>query len=184
VLNGDDSPTELRHRLRTAAAELEKSGTPTGSRGISDAEPSYSLKTVMDVIGGFFVAQCREGEDPLETTLNSLDRGDCDRAVMEADFLRRESFGSLVFEELGIRLLHCRTEGIPEPRAGVIQYPDPADTVLVLAAPVSAKQSQTHALSEIVIALTEYDDFVGVLATGNRREIQARLMTLFGQSAV
>ena len=191
VLNGDDSPAELRHRLRTAAAELEKSGALPGSRGISpeavgphDAETSYSLKTVMDVIGGFFVAQCGDGEDPLETTLDSLDRGDCDRAVMEADFLRRESFGSLVFEELGVRLLHCRTEGIPEPRAGVIQYPDPADTVLVLAAPVSAKQSQTHALSEIVIALTEYDDFVGVLATGNRREIQARLMTLFGQSAV
>ena len=103
--------------------------------------------------------------------------------MIERDFARRESYGSLVFTEINVRILHCRTEGVPEPRAGVIQG-DPGDeTILVLVAPVTAGQSETHALSEIVIALTEYPDFPEVLAQGEKREIQARLMTLFGQRA-
>ena len=141
-----------------------------------------SLPVIMSVISGFFVEKRQARSDLLSQAVLALsERGDCNTEILRRDFERRESYGSLVFEELNVRILHCRTEGVPEPRAGVIQTVPMEPTVLVLAAPLTASPVQTHALSEIVIALTDFGDFADVLARGSRRDIQGRLLTLFSQ---
>ena len=195
AIRGDDSPESIRRLLReayealkdggrrpwSAAGREEKEGGDEAFPEGDDDEGSFSLSTVMSVIEGFFVEKRSPERDLLGQAIAALDRGDCDTGTLRRDFEKRESFGSLVFDDWNVRILHCRTEGVPEPRAGVIQDEECGETVLVLTAPVSARQSQTHALSEIVIALTEYDDFADILAGGTRREIQSRLMTLFGR---
>ena len=192
IINGDSSPEEIRAQLREAVQDLGKfledsagqgaSYTPERRPMVPEKAEGLSLPVIMSVIGGFFVETRRGEQDLLTQTVNALNsRGDCDAEMMISDFKRRESYGSLVFEELNIRILHCRTEGVPEPRAGVIQTVPMEPTILVLAAPLTASPVQTHALSELVIALTDYPDFPEILSCGSKREIQARLLTLFSQ---
>jgi mannitol operon transcriptional antiterminator len=194
ILNGDSSPEELRIQLKETIREMHLQPDPVPRSRKSAGQPDeqelqslsvddqgYSLTDIMSVIGGFFVEMEAPGGDLISQAVSALNRGDCDTESLVRDFERRESFGSLVFEELNIRILHCRSEGIPEPRAGVIQTEGDEETILVLAAPLSARQSQTHALSEIVISLTDYPDFPGILARGSKREIQSHLLSIFGQ---
>lgn len=194
ILNGDNSPEELRRQLKDTIKEMDlQPDSISRKRKITDQPDEcelqstsvdgegYSLADIMSVIGGFFVEMESAGGNLFAQAISALDRGDCDTECLLGDFERRESFGSLVFEELNIRILHCRSEGIPEPRAGVIQTEGDEETILVLAAPLSARQSQTHALSEIVIALTDYQDFPEILARGSKREIQSHLLSIFGQ---
>jgi mannitol operon transcriptional antiterminator len=194
LIRVDSSPEEIRALLREAAADLEKPKMRSGKEEPKRAEKQrdvvsvgeqvqdLSLPVIMSVISGFFVEKRHARSDLLTQAVLALsERGDCDTEILRRDFERRESYGSLVFEELNVRILHCRTEGIPEPRAGVIQTVPMEPTVLVLAAPLTASPVQTHALSEIVIALTDFGDFADVLARGSRRDIQGRLLTLFSR---
>jgi mannitol operon transcriptional antiterminator len=194
LIRADSSPQEIRGQLRETAAELETRETneepekPVQKEKrrevakVSEQVQELSLPVIMSVISGFFVEKRVPELGLLAQAVAALARrGACDNEIMIVDFERRESYGSLIFEELNVRILHCRTEGIPEPRAGVIQTVPMEPTVLVLAAPLTASPVQTHALSEIVIALTDFGDFAEVLSRGNRREIQGRLLTLFSQ---
>ena len=194
IIRVDSSPEDIRAQLREAAADLERPGVrsendepkrPERKRDVvtlGGQAQDLSLPVIMSVISGFFVEKREARSDLLSQAVLALsERGDCNTEILRRDFERRESYGSLVFEELNVRILHCRTEGVPEPRAGVIQTVPMEPTVLVLAAPLTASPVQTHALSEIVIALTDFGDFADVLARGSRRDIQGRLLTLFSQ---
>ena len=194
IIRVDSSPEDIRAQLREAAADLERPGVrsendeskrPDRKRDVvtvGGQAQDLSLPVIMSVISGFFVEKRQARSDLLSQAVLALsERGDCNTEILRRDFERRESYGSLIFEELNVRILHCRTEGVPEPRAGVIQTVPMEPTVLVLAAPLTASPVQTHALSEIVIALTDFGDFADVLARGSRRDIQGRLLTLFSQ---
>lgn len=191
-IQGDAQPDQIRAQIAAAADDLARNKTEASASAreervapppvrTADA-PDLTLPVIMSVISGFFVEQRDPDQTLLDQAVAALDqRQDCDRELLISDLQRRESYGSLVFEELNVRVLHCRTDGVPEPRAGVIQTPPMEPVVLVLAAPLNASQVQTNPLSEIVIALTDYDDFIEILSCGNRREIQARLLTLFSR---
>lgn len=194
LLNGNDSPETIRKNLRKSLESLNiaagiRSPSDTESRGKisdkdrNDTERGYSLSEVMTIIRNFVIVRREPEDDLILLAATALDRGDCDIRLLAKDLEKRESYGSLVFEELGIRVLHCRSDGVPTPRAGVIQDPGGDETVLLLSAPIRARQTETHALSEIVIALTEVPDLPRVLAQGSSKEIKNMLMTLFGQRA-
>ncbi len=192
ILNGDNSPEEIRRQLKEFVREMDfqpavlnrdrkKTELSGNIRSLSSGDEKYSLKDVISVISGFFVELEVPGGNLISQAASALDNGDCDIETLIHDFDRRESFGSLKFEELNIRILHCRSRGIPEPRAGVIQTEGNDSTVLVIAAPLTAEQAQTHALSEIVIALTDSPDFAEILAGGSKSDIQSHLLTIFGR---
>ena len=198
VVNGDSSPRQIRDQLieetrslvddlkRSApisqgSLQQESSGDPPQGQGLS-SEVEHSLPVIMSMITDFFVVSRDPTMDVLEQAIGALNtQGDCDTDRMLVDFSRRESYGSLVFEEFSMRILHCRTEGIPVPRAGVIQHEQDDYTILVLAAPLTASPAETQALSEVVIALSDYEDFATVLSQGDKRGIQSRLLSLFSQ---
>ncbi|TVR66301.1 MAG: HTH domain-containing protein [Spirochaetaceae bacterium] len=199
VVAGDEPPDVLRGKIRTAVQTLVKN---EGSRPVSstiapelspapereDEMAGLSLVTTMSVIHGFFLREIGPDEALIAIAVDALDvRGDCDRVQLHRDFERREHYGSLVFEEAGIRLLHCRSQGIPEPRAGVIRRTGSvgeapaAPPVLVMAAPVNSPPNSIRVLSELVVALTDYPGFTDLLGAGDRSALQAGLLVLFSR---
>lgn len=191
VIDPGMAPEGIRNALRSsmevAVSRVNESGEsdePTAVAGESltgEEDDALSLPVVMSVINSFFVVH-RDPRIPLiEQAVSALDRGDCDREMMTQDFHRREGYGQLEFEELNVRLLHCRTNGVPEPRAGVIQTGDSEPTVLVLAAPVGAPAAETRVLSELVVALTESPVLPRAIVGDGIKSIQAVLLGLFGR---
>ena len=182
VLDGETSPQVIRDQLEEAAGRLDVVPQQESTEGDVGRHPSLdvSLSTVMSVVDSFFVIRRDETMDLLEQAATALGCAECDREQLLGDLKRRESYGTVLFEDLGIRLLHCRSDGVPDPRAGVIQS-DPGDepTTLVLAAPTDAQQTDTHVLSEIVIALAEESDLVSLLSVGKEPDIRSRLLALF-----
>ena len=183
LINGSDSAEDLRRTLRQAAEEMDTGRIPSSraKEESPDGDSGNSLDDLLAIVHSFSVVQRNPDEDLIHQASGALDRGDCDLPRLIQDFIRRESYGRLEFEEVGVRVLHCRSDGIPAPRAAVVQNPEIGDTVLVLSAPISASQSETHGLSEIVIALTEVPEMPEILGRGSRKEIQKALMALFGQ---
>jgi mannitol operon transcriptional antiterminator len=163
------------------AAGVERVSRADGGGGEGERGASrLSLSVVMSVVRTFFVESIPPDAEIIDAVVAALDRGDCDIEILRSDFVRRESYGSLVFEDIGVRLIHCRSNGIPEPRAGVLRS-SAHGVILVLAAPRTAPPEQTGALSEIVVALTEDNGFARVLADGTTDEVQERLIELFSR---
>jgi|GEM_PF-2197778 len=186
MIDADMSPDAIRTELRRSVMEaVQDSGAAIDESdpapAPSDDGQSISLPAIMAVVNGFFVVRRDPQLSLVDQAVAALNRGDCDPEVIRHDFLRREAYGSLVFEELNIRLVHCRTQGVPEPRAGVIQTGGAEPAVLVLAAPVSAPSTDTRVLSEMVVALTDIPDFPRVLSEEDRETVQAALLALFSR---
>jgi len=184
LIRSDQSPGEIRESIQTAIREVVRSdGRRNGSinqrDSVSEDQSGISIRTIMAVIRNFFILPRDETIPLLDQATNALDTGDCDRATLRADLERRESYGTLVFEDIGVRLVHCRTRGIPEPRAGVIRSLDESPTILVLAAPVTAPATETRVLSELVVALTETDGFARALTEAKRSSVRALLLAMY-----
>ncbi|MCG8479892.1 MAG: hypothetical protein MI724_12410 [Spirochaetales bacterium] len=181
VIDSDSSPETIRQRIDEAVQSIVRSGpgehpiapTPAASSGLS-------LPVIMSVVKTFFIAPLENSADAITRAVAELDRGDCDARQLLADFRRRESYGSLVFEDVGVRLLHCRSNGIPEPRVGVLRPPD-APAILVLAAPRTAPPEHTGVLSEIVVAIHDEPGFSHLLAVGEPVRFQEALIELFNR---
>lgn len=196
LIDTDETPEQIKTHIEDALRSILPAGSGTaGDHDSGEAQPSnegaralepmsgnprLSLSVVMSVVRTFFVESLDPGADVIGAAVTALNRSDCDAQLLRADLERRESYGSLVFEEVGVRLVHCRSNGIPEPRAGVLRSPD-YGVVLVVAAPRTAPPEQTGVLSEIVVALTEDRDLARVLARGTSDEIQAHLIKLFSR---
>ncbi|SIQ12537.1 transcriptional antiterminator, BglG family [Alkalispirochaeta americana] len=199
VVTGDTSPQQLRETIAEAVRGLGRRvispkssdtpgpasppGPPKGSGAFDSA--ALSLPTIMNMVYGFFVAELPANADATVVAVEYLTRrGDCDPQQLQADFERRESYGSLVFEEYNIQILHCRSKGVPEPRAGVLRCGATLPTVLVLVAPPSTPAPQTQVLSELVVALSDHPGFAHHLIHSDRAEIQTALLSLFGRRAL
>lgn len=185
VLRADQSPQEIRAALNEEIHDLLQSGTTRTHAEPVERDPplsdrsGISIQTIMAVIRNFFVRRYEASVPLLEQVVDALDKGDCDRAQLLYDFERRESYGGLVFGEVGIRLVHCRTRGVPEPRAGVLQTSDDSPAILVLAAPISAQATETRVLSELVVALTDTEGFAGLLKSAKRSAVRASLLSMY-----
>ncbi len=190
-VDGDASPQELRRHMREAVlsiAQHPRASRNTGAVAAARPDPddaALSLPTVMSVIHGFFVMEPSGESDIIQRAVAALNtRGDCKVKQLRADFERRESYGSLIFEEYGIQVLHCRSNGVPEPRAGMLRVAGDRPSVLVLTAPVSAPSSQARVLSELVVGLSDQQGFAGQLLHADRGEIQGALLSLFSRRAL
>ncbi len=184
VIDSDNSPETIRQRIDEAVQSIVRDG-PSERAGepATTSTSGLSLPVIMAVVRTFFVAPLEGSEEAMIRAVAELDRGDCDARQLLADFRRREAYGSLVFEEVGIRLLHCRSDGISEPRAGVLRPPD-APTILVLAAPRTAPPEHTGVLSEIVVAIHDEPGFSRLLSVGEPVRLQAALIELFNKRLV
>jgi mannitol operon transcriptional antiterminator len=184
VIDGDASPEEIRRRIEEVLPELlsrERSPGPSGvSTGGDSRSSGLSLPVIMSVVRSFFLESVSADDDLIECAVAALNQGDCNVPLLREDLVRRESYGSLVFEEIGVRLLHCRSNGIPEPRAGVLR-PAQGGAILVLAAPRIAPPEHTGVLSEIVVALSDDPTFPELFATGDLEALQTGLIGLFSR---
>ncbi|MFW5828603.1 MAG: hypothetical protein ACOCU4_10945 [Alkalispirochaeta sp.] len=194
VIDADDTPEGIRKDVEDAVRQILPAAAGADVRRNSAGEAlsgevelrsdtrnsRLSLSVVMSVVRTFFLEAIEPGVEVIDAAVDALDRGDCDRQLLRADLLRRESYGSLVFDDLGVRLVHCRSNGIPDPRAGVLRS-EAHGVVLVLAAPRTAPPEQTAVLSEIVVALTEDDVLSRALTDGTVEEIRAGLTELFSR---
>lgn len=183
VVDADAHPEEIRRQVREVVQDIAGSSENLRKEAGALTQQSsegrgLSLQTIMTVVRTFFVIDPESDAELLSAAIEGLNTGDCDVDRLRQDFERRESYGSLVFEETGTRLLHCRSSGIPEPRAGLVR-PRGAYPVLVLAAPRSSPPEQTGVLSELVVALTDEPGFAALLGTGDRESIQGGLISLF-----
>lgn len=188
---GDTSPQELRRQMSDAVHSIvRRPPSPENARAVAPRraeqdDTGLSLPTVMSVIYGFFVMEPTGESDIIGRAVAALNtRGDCRAKQLRADFERRESYGSLVFEEYRIQVLHCRSNGVPEPRAGVLRVGDDKPAVLVLTAPISAPSSQARVLSELVVGISDQPDFATQLLHADRSEIQGALLSLFSRRAL
>lgn len=184
VVDGDASPEEIRRRIEEVLPDLlsreRVPGMPPPSAGGSSRSSGLSLPVIMSVVRSFFLEDVAAEDDLIDRAVAALDQGDCNVPLLREDLLRRESYGSLVFEEIGVRLLHCRSNGIPEPRAGVLR-PVEGASVLVLAAPRIAPPEHTGVLSEIVVALSDDPALPALFASGDREALQTGLIALFSR---
>jgi mannitol operon transcriptional antiterminator len=189
VIDSEASPEEIRSALREKVMEVAQAKQIPGEPDRLDVTQAamydgqgISLPAIMAVSQGFFVVPRKVEVPLLDQVVSQVDRGDCDPVVLRQDFERRESYGSLIFDEVGVRLVHCRSAAVPEPRAGIIQHSENDLTIMVLAAPVSAPPEETRVLSELVIALTDAPGFSDILARENRETIQKRILELFSRT--
>ena len=207
VIGEDWTPEAIREAIRTCLHQL---GAPSDKSSLSvenlDQSESLSLPTsskrnlgislsaIMEVVQYFFVEPRDPLVDLIDQAASLLNAPDMDQRLIIDDLTRREGYGSLVFEEYGVRVLHCRSMGISRPRAGVIQpgaaqsmtsigeqSDDSSLTILVLAAPPDLDPQESKVLSEIVVALSEDPGFFTVLNQGTKEEIQKRIMDYFSQ---
>ncbi len=189
IIDSDTPPEAIRNALREKVMEIAQAKGVPGEADRQDLpQPSVpdgqgiSLTAIMAVVQGFFVVPRAVDMDLLDQVVAQVDRGDCDLSILKQDFERRESYGSLVFDEVGVRLVHCRSAAVPEPRAGVIQHGENDLTIMVLAAPVSAPPEETRVLSELVIALTDDPGFSDVIARETAQTIQTKILELFSRT--
>ncbi len=183
-ISGDAPSDEVREKLRRRISEIPH-GSAT-ARPVSEAVSSatLSLPLILTLIDSFFIGTVPDTGDDVLLAGKAADMmgSRCsDSEALIADFIRRESFGSLRFEEEKIRVLHCRSASVTTTAAGLIRSGEEGngDTILVLAAPVHAAKEETRILSELVVAITEFPDFCSVLRKGSRSELQSMLLKLY-----
>ncbi|WP_020610780.1 HTH domain-containing protein [Sediminispirochaeta bajacaliforniensis] len=182
-ISGDESADIIRDRLRRTIAEIPLSTHATNLSEECSRDSSVDFSSLLRILDGFFLTVYEENDDRhlVEAAVDAVADVCLNRRQLETDFLRRESYGSLRFEDQGIRVLHCRSAGVREAKAGILRPRDArgGEVLLVLVAPAHAEQRQTKALSELVILTADSEDFCRLLKGGERSEIQSYLLRRF-----
>jgi mannitol operon transcriptional antiterminator len=183
-ISGEEPADEVREKLRRRISEIPHGSAAARPVPETVSSSSLSLPLILTLIDTFFIGTVPStGDDALlaRKAADIIGSRCNDRSALTADFMRRESFGSLRFEEEKIRVLHCRSVSVTATAAGVIRPEEEGteDTILVLAAPMHAAKAETRVLSELVVAITELPDFCSVLRHGSRSELQSMLLKLY-----
>ncbi|OQX29893.1 MAG: hypothetical protein B0D92_01295 [Spirochaeta sp. LUC14_002_19_P3] len=185
------SQTEIIGAIRDTARQSSAEGLEEQEfDGLAELEPGVSSRVpfgeisfsaIMDVLRDFTLRPLDSSGDIIGQAISILKPFVLDESQLREDFQKREEYGSLVFEEYGIQLLHCRTAAISAPRAALLQAQQGGHSLLVMAAPPGANTAEGRVLSEIVLTLSEDSEFPSVLAEGSREDIQQSLMRHFSQ---
>lgn len=140
-----------------------------------------SVSTMMAVLHDFVIRSLDTSVDVIEQAVDALGEFTNDRDQLRRDFHRREEYGSLVFEEYNIQLLHCRSSALNLPKAAVLQAREGGVSFLVMVTPAGATLPESRVLSEIVILLSKEPAFPAILSSGSLEEIQGSLLRHFGR---
>jgi mannitol operon transcriptional antiterminator len=96
------------------------------------------------------------------------------------DFHKRESMGSLSFEEYGTRVLHCKSSAVKSPLAGILEFTEKSKKrMLFLAAPDPCPDSYRKLLSTITLSFMENSNFRDALVKGSLNDMRRVLMDIY-----
>ncbi len=167
--------------MREADAEGAAGGeVAAGGAAAQKAGPDRAIDAALQLVGNFsWLSAAEAGADAERTSLiaNLVCGGGtvAEReaaSVLKADLDRREALGTVVLEESGIRLYHCRSKAVKEPRVGVI------GSSCFLIAPERASEETVQALSRISVALMESDEFTRAIVRGDSGSIRRQLFAI------
>lgn len=176
--------------IRESDAESASTGEgTTGGAAAQKAEPDRTIDAALQIVSNFvWLSASEAGTDADRTSLiarlvccGAAAKGAADKnaaallkaeTLLKADLDRREALGVVVLEESGIRLYHCRSKAVSEPRVGVI------GTSCFLIAPEHAAEETVQALSRVSVALIESDDFTRAIVRGDSSSIRRQLFSI------
>ena len=100
--------------------------------------------------------------------------------ILENDFIRREDSGPLFFEDINLRLLHCKSSAVSVPMAGILQNEeDIVHRMIFLVAPSPCPDNIRKMLSTITISIIEEEDFRNAVLFGDIDQIKREMMELY-----
>lgn len=95
-------------------------------------------------------------------------------------FQKREDMGPLYFEEYGIRVLHCKSSSIENPRAGIIRFEqEDQPRMIFMVAPDPCPDHIRKMLSVITISFLENRHFRESIMSGTMNQIRRDLMDIY-----
>lgn len=160
---------------------MEKPPSPEPSVPSIPLSQGISMSAMMAVLHDFVIRPFDESVNIIQQAVDALEEFTHDREQLRKDFLRREEYGSLVFEKYSIQLIHCRSSALNQPRAAVLQSQNDGNSFLVMATPAGSTSSESRVLSEIVIMLSNEPTFPRILSCGSLEDIQSSLFRHFGR---
>jgi mannitol operon transcriptional antiterminator len=184
----DKDREAIVRQIRDAHDRLLETGTPAAASsegpdagGGRSGEQRISISMVMTVLNEFACRSLDPHRPLIDQAVEAFEGPGVDAEGLRRDFERRETYGSLVFEEYGVQLMHCRTSAVDRPMAGILQSSGEAPSLLMMVAPAGSSPGENRALSEVVIALSEDAEFPAILTGGTVEKIQGRLFQHFGR---
>ncbi len=144
--------------------------------GEASSVPDGAIDAAMQIVSNFaFVASSDAG--PSDRMTQRIARLACPKdahkaATLQADLDRRELLGPVNLEDSGIRLYHCRSRAVSEPRAGVI------GSNCFLIAPEDGNQATVQALSRVSVALIENAEFTRAILLGDFPAVKRNLFAI------
>ncbi len=163
--------------IREIDAEGAREGEgATGGAAAENAGPDRAIDAALQIMGNFsFVPASEAGPESGRTALIAriaCGANTASAAVLQADLDRRERLGAVVLEESGIRLYHCRSRAVSEPRVGVV------GPSCFLIAPERAPDETVRALSRVSVALIESVEFTRAIVRGEASAIRRQLFSV------
>lgn len=115
-----------------------------------------------------------------------------DSAAIARDLAAREAVATQNIPELGILLLHCRTEGVEAPVFGVLRSPPgrvnggarggvSGEAAVVMLLPSSAPRETAEMMGSFSAALVERESFLRAAREGAEDEIRRHLESILGE---
>lgn len=142
-------------------------------------EEVFSFNAVMKFIQDFRIINLPDDDD-IGKTITRLSRElslDAYKPLSLA-FQARENSGPLYFEEWGMRVLHCKSSIIKDPKAGVIEL-NGGRRILYMAAPDPCADQIRKMLSTITISFMDNSSFRDSIMSGGINLIRKNLMGVY-----
>jgi mannitol operon transcriptional antiterminator len=106
------------------------------------------------------------------------------KKTIEKDLMEREKLGALEFEEIGLRVLHCKSGGVSSAMAGIIHLQHPDSRLLFLIAPDPCPDPVRLMLSHITLSIMESLSFREAIMRGNLNQIRRALINIYKDTFV
>lgn len=180
--------SSFRAGIAPVIARIASEGRPAsrretgGSGGSGDAsaagdQADEAVDTAMKILSGFTWRSEAGAEGQRTALIARLVCGSDRKAarVLREDLERREALGEVILEDSGIRLYHCRSRAVKEPRVGVI------GRCCYIVAPEKTDGESLKALSRISEALIENADLAAAILRGGEGAVKRQLFSILAK---
>jgi len=177
-LNKDALKRQVYNLLSTLKPDSQEDPDLDSLKGDSHKGPSFHK--ILQFIGGFrFIL--KDNPEPIPLLIRDLgkdlDLSPKDQEFLTRDLWAREKLGALSFDEFDLRILHCRTEAVTCPLAGVVQNGE--HRVLFLLAPQEGGEEDRLILSHVTHSVLDNRSFRQAVLYGEERSIQKELLQVY-----
>ncbi|MDA3812085.1 MAG: hypothetical protein PF518_17335 [Spirochaetaceae bacterium] len=176
----------LKNDISFAIDQLkgQNKGKQQGLNGSTiKAEKDISFNDVLKFIQDFDMFTLSDKslpEDIISELSEKITLNSEESESLSISFKKREDLGPLYFDEFGIRVLHCKSPTVKNPRAGVIHFGNESKPrVLFMVAPDPCPDSIRKMLSVITISFLENRSFRRAIMNGSQNEIRKNLMDIY-----